>query len=86
MGDGTNAGNPASGASKTGAQIIDWGTATVLAASIYSSGDTVQANFGGYTSFSNSTSYSDELGMGSFVYEPPASYLAICSKNLAEYG
>jgi len=86
MGDGTNAGNPASGASRTGAQIIDWGTATVLAASIYSSGDTVQANFGGYTSFSNSTSYSDELGMGSFVYEPPASYLAICTKNLAEYG
>ncbi len=86
MGDGSNAGNPASGASRTGAQIIDWGTATVLAASIYSSGDTVQANFGGYTSFSNSTSYSDELGMGSFVYEPPASYLAICTKNLAEYG
>ena len=86
MGDGSNAGNPASGASRTGAQIIDWGTATVLAASIYSSGDTVQANFGGYTSFSNSTSYSDELGMGSFVYEPPASYLAICSKNLAEHG
>jgi len=86
MGDGSNAGNPASGSSRTGAQIIDWGTATVLAASIYSSGDTVQANFGGYTSFSNSTSYSDELGMGSFVYEPPASYLAICSKNLAEYG
>ena len=86
MGDGSNAGNPASGSSRTGAQIIDWGTATVLAASIYSSGDTVQANFGGYTSFSNSTSYSDELGMGSFVYEPPASYLAICTKNLAEYG
>lgn len=86
MGDGTNAGNPASGSSRTGAQIIDWGTATVLATSIYSSGDTVQANFGGYTSFSNSTSYSDELGMGSFVYEPPASYLAICTKNLAEYG
>ncbi len=86
MGDGTNAGNPASGASRTGAQIIDWGTATVLATSIYSSGDTIQANFGGYTSFSNSTSYSDELGMGSFVYEPPASYLAICSRNLAEHG
>jgi hypothetical protein len=46
-------------------------------------------NFGGYTTMSNSTSYSDADGNGSFVYNPVlggVNYYAICTKNLAEYG
>jgi hypothetical protein len=46
-------------------------------------------NFGGYTNMSNSTSYSDANGYGSFVYNPVLSgvnYYAICTKNLAEFG
>jgi len=46
-------------------------------------------NFGGYTTMSNSTSYSDADGHGSFVYSPVLSgvnYYALCTKNLAEYG
>ena len=46
-------------------------------------------NFGGYTTMSNSKSYSDDDGHGSFVYNPvlgSVNYYAICTKNLAEYG
>ena len=46
-------------------------------------------NFGGYTTMSNSKSYSDADGHGSFVYTPvlgSVNYYAICTKNLAEYG
>ena len=86
MGDGTNAGNPASGASRTGAQIIDWGTATNIAISNYANNDETEANYGGYSCMSNSRTYSDDNGYGLFVYEPPTGYLAICSKNLSETG
>ena len=86
MGDGTNAGNPASGASRTGAQIIDWGTATNIAISNYSNNDETEANYGGFSCMSNSRTYSDDNGYGLFVYEPPTGYLAICSKNLTETG
>ena len=86
MGDGTNAGDPSSGASRTGAQIIDWGTATNLAISNYANGDETEANYGGYSCMSNSRTYTDDNGHGLFVFEPPTGYLAICSKNLAEYG
>ena len=46
-------------------------------------------NFGGYTTISNTRSYSDANGYGSFVYNPVLSgvnYYAICTKNLAEFG
>ena len=86
MGDGTNAGDPSSGASRTGAQIIDWGTATNLAISNYANGDETEANYGGYSCMSDSRTYTDDNGYGLFVYEPPTGYLAICSKNLAETG
>jgi hypothetical protein len=86
MGDGTNAGDPSSGASRTGAQIIDWGTATNLAISNYGNNDETEANYGGYSCMSNSRTYTDDNGYGLFVYEPPTGYLAICSKNLAETG
>jgi len=86
MGDGTNAGNPASGASRTGAQIIDWGTATNIAIANYANTDETEANYGGYSCMSNSRTYTDDNGYGLFVFEPPTGYLAICSKNLAEYG
>ena len=46
-------------------------------------------NFGGYTTISNTRSYSDANGYGSFVYNPVlggVNYYAICTKNLAEFG
>ena len=46
-------------------------------------------NFGGYTTMSNTRSYSDANGYGSFVYSPVLSgvnYYSLCTKNLAEYG
>ena len=45
-----------------------------------------EANFGGYTSFTISSSASDGNGYGTFEYAPPSGYYAICTKNLAEYG
>jgi len=43
-------------------------------------------NFGGYNIISNTQSYTDENGYGSFVMQPPTGYYALCTKNLAEYG
>ena len=43
-------------------------------------------NFGGYTAMSNTHTNTDENGYGNFVYAPPSGFLALCTKNLAEYG
>ena len=42
-------------------------------------------NFGS-PSYANSSSVADGNGYGSFEYEPPSGYFALCTKNLAEYG
>ena len=54
----------------------------------YSSGSqsgTGAWNFGS-PSYANSSSVADGNGYGSFEYEPPSGYFALCTKNLAEYG
>ena len=45
-------------------------------------------NFGGYAQavFTAVGTYTDANGYGSFAYQPPSGYYAICTKNLAEYG
>ena len=84
--DGTNTANPTSGASKTGAQLVDWEGATIPAFSLSKNVGGIETNFGGYNIISNTQSYSDANGYGSFVMEPPSGYYALCTKNLAEYG
>lgn len=46
-------------------------------------------NYGQDSSFDNGTTkqgHTDENGIGDFYYQPPAGYLALCSKNLNEPG
>ena len=45
-----------------------------------------EVNFGGYTTSSISSAASDANVYGTFEYEPPSGYYALCTKNLAEYG
>lgn len=45
-------------------------------------GNYMDVNFGGYTSATPSSAQSDQNGYGTFEYEPPAGFLALCSKNL----
>ena len=52
----------------------------------YFGNETLNANFGGYTSFGLDSAETDENGYGSFEFEPPSGYYALCTKNLAEYG
>tara|TARA_R100001509_G_scaffold9810_1_gene5344 strand:+ start:1541 stop:3022 length:1482 start_codon:yes stop_codon:yes gene_type:complete len=84
--DGTNTADPTSGASKTGAQLVDWVGATIPAFSLSKNVGGIETNFGGYNIISNTQSYSDSNGYGSFVMQPPTGYYALCTKNLAEYG
>jgi len=49
--------------------------------------DTLLTNFGGCPPYAiTGTVYSDANGYGSFKYEVPSGYFALCTKNLAEYG
>ena len=45
-----------------------------------------QWNFGGCSAFALTSAAQDENGYGNFEYAPPAGYLALCTKNLAEEG
>ena len=53
--------------------------------SVYQGND-AEFNFGGYTKTSISSGESDANGYGTFEYEPPSGFYALCTKNLAEYG
>ena len=55
---------------------------------VYGSGGAsgYEMNFGGYGSYTISSSASDANGYGNFEYAPPSGYYALCTKNLAEYG
>jgi hypothetical protein len=43
-------------------------------------------NFGGCPGFAISSGNTDENGYGNFEYSVPSGFLALCTKNLAEYG
>ena len=89
--DGTymNSGNPASGASKTGAIDISGGDDGFVFPA-YGDSDTGASpaaayNFGN-PPYSESGGESDADGHGNFNQSVPSGYFALCSKNLAEYG
>ena len=88
-----DSGNPASGASGTGAAFtltenlfnkpltyfFAWGD------NDGSSGCTVEANFGN-PSFTIASGNADANGYGNFEYAVPSGYYALCTKNLGAYG
>ncbi len=81
----TNSGDPTSGATGTGATDVP--TADIDYFITYGVDDSIiSANFGGCQAFTISSAANDENGYGNFEYAPPSGYLALCTKNLAEYG
>ena len=82
-----NSGNPASGASKTGAAFTWTGGSITLAFALSDYDATTISNFGQDGTFAgNKTAQgnSDGNGYGNFYYAPPSSHLALCSQNLEE--
>ena len=51
-----------------------------------SSIDYIQLNTGGASPYTLSSAVNDDSGYGNFEYAPKSGYLALCTKNLAEYG
>jgi len=86
-----NVGNPATGANPSFTNI-----ASVLAGDYLVSGDyhyTANSyisnhNYGNppHTNFTSVGTYADGNGYGSFAYQPPSGFLAICSKNVGPSG
>ena len=83
-----NSGNPASGASKTGAarSFTPDGTFYFFATSNYTTSCEVKANFGngffGTTAVSSAGTNASNLGI--FEYDVPSGYTALCTKGLNE--
>ena len=57
-----------------------------LGFNLYTVGETMKINYGGFTTMSISSAATDANGYGTFEYAPPSGYYALCTKNLAEYG
>jgi len=78
--------NPSTGSN--GLSLAGWSSDQMwmFAGSSYNPNVNQSTNFGGYTEMSISSAASDENGYGTFEYAPPTGFLAMCSKNLAEYG
>ena len=83
-------GNPATGASPAWSNLLTATDDFVLpAGGLYQTGSAIRVmNFGGYALpvFTAVGTYSDANGHGSFSYQPPSGFYALCTKNLAEYG
>ena len=76
-------GNPAG--NSNGITLPDTSDGYMLAFSYDGSG-VWKLNTGGYTTISISSAVTDANGYGTFEYAPPSGYLALCTKNLAEFG
>ena len=78
--------NPSNGTN--GLSLAGWSSDQMwmFAGSSYNPNVNQSTNFGGYTEMSISSAANDENGYGTFEYAPPTGFLAMCSKNLAEYG
>ena len=91
-----NSGDPTSGSTGTGAASITSYTGSppvgeVLWFPLYHSYDTSASssfNFGNgyFGTAAVSTSESDDAGIGSFEYDVPTGYYALCTKNIKAYG
>jgi len=79
-----NSGNPASGASGTGAAKAVVAGVTYFPMMI-TLNNNMEINFGS-PSFAISSGNADGDGFGNFEYAVPSGYFALCTKNLAEYG
>ena len=86
-----NVGNPATGANPSFtnvATVLD-GDYLMPASSHYTtSGFICELNYGNppSTAFTSIGTNADENGYGSFAYEPPSGFLALCSKNIGSTG
>ncbi len=89
---GGSVGNPATGANPrftNVATVLDGTQHLVPAQNMYTSGPPIRLmNFGNppTTIFTAIGTHSDDNGYGSFAYEPPSGFLALCSKNVGESG
>lgn len=79
-----NSGNPANGTNATA--TFTAGTAMTPAVSCYNNYGSATCNFGQDATYageeSPSTTYADSDGNGSFDFQPPNGFLALCSDNL----
>ena len=79
-----NSGNPANGTNATA--TFTAGTAMTPAVSCYNNYGSATCNFGQDATYageeSPSTTYADSEGNGSFDFQPPSGFLAVCSDNL----
>jgi hypothetical protein len=84
-------GNPANGTAAAFSNLLTATDEHLLPAGGYYINDGNQVrvmNFGGYAQavFTAVGTYADANGYGSFAYQPPSGFYALCTKNLAEYG
>jgi len=79
-----NSGDPANGTNATA--TFTAGTAMTPAVSCYNNYGSATCNFGQDATYageeSPSTTYADSEGNGSFDFQPPSGFLAVCSDNL----
>jgi len=84
-------GNPANGTTPAFSNLLTATDEPLLPAGGFYINDNNQVrvmNFGGYAQavFTAVGTYADANGYGSFAYQPPTGFYAICGKNLAEFG
>jgi len=87
----STAGDPANGTTPAFSNLLTATDNFVIPAGgfYHNNGNQTRAmNFGGYAQavFTAVGTYTDANGHGSFSYQPPSGYYALCTKNLAEYG
>ena len=84
-------GNPANGTTPSFSNLLTATDEHLLPAGGFYINDNNQVrvmNFGGYAQavFTAVGTYADANGYGSFAYQPPTGFYALCGKNLAEFG
>jgi len=87
----STAGDPANGTTPAFSNLLTATDNFVIPAGgfYHNNGNQTRAmNFGGYAQavFTTVGTYADANGYGSFAYQPPSGYYALCSKNLARFG
>jgi hypothetical protein len=87
-----NSGDPTSGGSGTGGVSLTTASSTSLGVYLFGASDNANNGSSGFDfnfgnpAFTISSGNSDGNGFGNFEYPPPSGYLALNTKNLAEYG
>jgi hypothetical protein len=77
-------GNPANG-SNPGTQLaVHIGKDWFASVGGYNSPTDITMNFGQGWTWGSGTQYSDSNGIGTFAYQPPSGFLALCTQNMVE--